>query len=46
MFVYVLQPECAACVRVMFDNYYNTFLGYTSQMWPVKRGIPNPMSFS
>ena len=43
-----IWPECCAiCVRVMFNNQYNNFLAYTSQIWPdKKRDIPNPMSLS
>ena len=26
------KPECAVCVRVMFNNHYNNFLVYTSQI--------------
>ena len=36
MYVYI-QPECAACVRVMFNNHHNNFLAYISQIWPVKK---------
>ena len=42
MYVYI-WPECAVCVREMFNNHYNNFLAYTSQIWP---GIPNPTSLS
>ena len=45
MSVYI-QPECPVFVRVMFNNHHNNFLAYTFQIWPVKRGIPNPMSLS
>ena len=38
MFIYSLN------VHVVFNNHYNTFLAYTSHIWPVKTGIPNPMS--
>ena len=33
MFIYSLNVQCA---RVMFNNHYNNFLAYTSQIWPVK----------
>ena len=33
MCVYI-QPECAVCVREMFNNHYNNFLPYTSQIGP------------
>ena len=36
MCVYI-QPECAVCVRVVFNNQYNSFMGYTSQIWPVNK---------
>ena len=36
MYVY-MWPECAVCVRVMFNNHYNNFLAYTSQIWSVKK---------
>ena len=45
MCVYI-KPECAVCVRVVFNNNYSTFLAYTSQIWLVKGGIPNPMTLS
>ena len=35
MYVYI-WPECAVCVRVIFNNHYS-FLAYTSQIWPVKK---------
>ena len=35
MCVYI-KPECAVCVCVMFNNHYNNFLAYTSQIWPDK----------
>ena len=41
-----VQPDYAVCVCVMFNNHYNNFMAYTFQMWPIKRGIPNPMSLS
>ena len=44
MCVYI-ELECAVCVRVMFNNHYNKFLAYTSQIWPVKRGIPKSYDF-
>ena len=43
MCVYI-WPECAVCVRVMFNNHYNNFLACTSQIWPDKNSIPNAMS--
>ena len=45
MYVYI-YPEGAMCVRVIFDNHYNNFLAYISQIWPVKRGTRNPISLS
>ena len=32
MFIYSLNVHC---VGVMFNNHYNNFLAYTSQIWPV-----------
>ena len=45
MCVYI-YPGRVVCVRVMLNNHYTNFLAYTSQIWPVKRGIPNLMSLS
>ena len=36
MYVYI-WPEYTACVYVVFNNHYNTFLAYTSHIWPVKK---------
>ena len=36
MCVYIWH-ECAVCVRMVFNNHYNTFLAYTSQIWPAKK---------
>ena len=41
MFICSLNVQC-----VIFNNHYDNFLAYTSQIWPVKGGIPNPMSLS
>ena len=32
-----ISPECAVCVRVVFNNHHSTFLAYASQIWPVKK---------
>ena len=38
MCVYI-EPECAVCVRVMFNNHYNNFLTDTPQTGQKKRGV-------
>ena len=46
MCLYYIEPERAVCVRVMFNNHYNTFLTDTPQIWPEIEAFPNLMSLS